>query len=234
MEALRKRKKARAAARAAAASKASSNGGAWSSGPGLLALPAVTGIRPLTAEEKNERRLLELCEDHSPLNSADSANPAPPSSGLKILPVPPPSAQVPRKFTSVEDWPKQTDVRCLNCTLQFSGVPWTQPEHIIRAGDPFPCRNVFCAGPCQWRWIDDTFDPRYKPDENAKMKARARYFASLILERPIKAGEIQPAPSRSVLTCYGGDKTPAQFAEEVESLGPLVPGKFPRFGPITR
>ena len=145
---------------------------------------------------------------------------------------PPPAAPPPREFRSVEEWPKETDVRCLNCTLQFAGVPWTQPECIIRAGDPFRCRHVFCSGPCLWRWIDDTADPRHDPDANARMKMQARYLASLVLGRPVKAGEIQPAANRAVLTCYGGDKTPAQFAEEVEALGPLTPGKFPRFGSI--
>lgn len=120
---------------------------------------------------------------------------------------------IPLTFTSLESHPRQTNLLCWNCTRNFKGYPWFEPQSMscnsrqLRKNEPrkdihFSCHGNFCSAPCVRKYIDThTRSLSERNDKISMLKIEYEIF----MGKPIDF--IPPAPSHTNLVQFGGTMT---------------------------
>jgi len=128
--------------------------------------------------------------------------------------------KLPNIFTNVDNWEKQTNLLCWNCTLSFTTTPVFIPKVIepnsskIKEDREDPSRQlsisvhgVFCSFKCANYHINTNYSVVEKIENLNKLKLLYKLFHNE------KMKETSICLDKTLLTQYGGDLTPIQFRE---------------------
>jgi len=142
--------------------------------------------------------------------------------------------KIPTVFTTVEEWPKSTNIQCWFCNRSFKSRPWFEPQSI----EPNSVGNVgkmlttdevmnsvnthnvkivpkgiFCTCNCVRAYIDlHTKQLSSKHDKVSMLK----YVYQLFNNKTIP--DIQPSPEHTDMVQHGGYLTEAQYQKKIDSL----------------
>jgi hypothetical protein len=119
--------------------------------------------------------------------------------------------RVPRRFASVETWPQSCNLRCWHCDLPIGDrPPCFVPLSLDLLGGEYCCNTlgVFNRWGCVIAYIDGAYADRAKRDH---MRHLAKIFAGRMLGLAAMPPYIEPAPPRTQMQCYGGEKTADEY-----------------------
>lgn len=124
---------------------------------------------------------------------------------------------IPPRFTTVEIWPKSTNLRCWNCDLQFTGYPKfvpMNPEYGANRSEIYEVRGNFCEWNCAVRYVMEKIPPYQQSDLNRLICVVSQKFTGRATQK------IMPAPDKTRMHAYCGDHgiSPAQYREEIAQL----------------
>lgn len=126
--------------------------------------------------------------------------------------------KIPPVFTSLESWPKSTNINCWSCSIEFTTRPYFIPERIKNrreGGTEMITHGNFCSANCAIRYLNTDYgqsgsvssDKLSKWDAYHGVKIVHRIFTS---KQPEK---IAPSPPKTLMKQYGGELTKAQYHE---------------------
>jgi hypothetical protein len=121
-----------------------------------------------------------------------------------------------RSFTSLDDWPDSTNIKCWACNHSFDNRPVFVPTYIKETDDGLEIgvKGNMCGFNCAERWIID----RYAHCREDRWK----YQDNLILLHYLFTGyyvaSIAPAPSITEHQMYGGDLDHNAFWRKMKEL----------------
>ncbi len=129
-------------------------------------------------------------------------------------------SSIPKKFTSVEDWPKMTNLHCWNCDRTFSSYPKfipKNPETIYINGklethwDP---EGNFCEWNCVIDWIRSRLPQNRQWDAEQDTCTVAGKFSHKKIVR------IMPSPQKTMMKHYCGENgiSEKQYQELINRL----------------
>lgn len=132
-----------------------------------------------------------------------------------------PFDEIPAVFTSIEEWPFSTNLRCWSCSFTFDGAPCFIPT-FVRAGSKskveIGVKGNFCTFNCAARYIDDMFPPQAFSSKHWRMRDNLclvyYYFKGL------KVKHIKPAPPKTELKIYGGKLKEEEFWSKMKEMDP--------------
>lgn len=134
-----------------------------------------------------------------------------------------PLDKIPETFTSMEDWPMSTDLRCWSCTFTFAGPPRFVPTSIrgerCESGERtvIATKGNFCTFNCAARYIDD-YPGQISPEKRWRM--RDQLLLAYYFFHGLRVQHIEPAPKKTRLTSYGGDLTEDEFLALMREIDP--------------
>lgn len=125
--------------------------------------------------------------------------------------------KIPQTFTSLENWPKNTNIRCWFCTLKFKSVPWFIIKSISNTqdGKVMNVKGNFCSCGCLMGFVKKNYSNREHFDIYHNV-----YTLYTILTGKKKM-TIKPSPDIYNLKLYGGDMTIEEYREELERVNIL-------------
>lgn len=122
--------------------------------------------------------------------------------------------KIPQTFTSLENWPKNTNIRCWFCTLKFKSVPWFIIKNIsnTHTGKVMNVNGNFCSCGCLMGFVKKNYSNREHFDIYHNI-----YTLYTIINGKKKM-TIKPSPDIYNLKLYGGDMTIEEYREELEKV----------------
>ncbi|MEL0212472.1 MAG: hypothetical protein VW891_18155, partial [Novosphingobium sp.] len=132
-----------------------------------------------------------------------------------------PFEKIPAVFTSVEEWPFSTNLRCWSCTFTFDGPPCFVPTFVRTGSDSVEVgvEGNFCTFNCAARYIDDTYPPRAYAVKHWSM--RDNLCLVYFYFKGLRVKHIKPAPRKTELIGFGGDLDEEDFWARLRELDPL-------------
>ena len=127
--------------------------------------------------------------------------------------------KIPSTFTSLDEWPSETNLHCWQCGFTCDGKPIFVPIFIRETvrGVEFGVKGIMCTFNCAARWIISNsnlnIEERWKYQNNLKIL----YFLFTGIHNEIKL-----APEKTALKKYGGDLTDEEFWDELKKLDPIA------------
>lgn len=132
-----------------------------------------------------------------------------------------PLDKIPREFTSIEDWPHETNLRCWSCGYTFKGCPVFVPKDVRESesgGIEFGVLGNMCSFPCAELWISIHFAAK----EDQRWRAQDNLCLVYLLFTGHHVARILPAPHKTELQKYGGDLDEDTFFQKIRRLDPLT------------
>jgi len=129
---------------------------------------------------------------------------------------------IPKQFTSVEEWPKMTNLKCHQCSRGFGTYPKfipTKPERVFRRGREeihyIPSGN-FCTWNCAISHIDET--QKTQKDSKCELKDSVYRVASLFEKKSIV--KILGSPSKTEMKQYCGEHglTEQEYQKKIDKI----------------
>jgi hypothetical protein len=145
--------------------------------------------------------------------------------------------KIPTLFTTLNNWPKSTNILCWRCNRSFKKRPWFEPQSIEPISDNttgnvgkmlneidlkksinikgvcITTLGVFCSCNCVQAYINiysrDIIDKINKTE-------MLRFVYEIFTGKKIP--DIQPSPSPMIMIHFGGDKTEQEYQQIIESL----------------
>lgn len=125
--------------------------------------------------------------------------------------------QLPKVFTSLENWPLTTNLRCWNCTLNFKRTPIFAPTYICHLSGSLKIGvcGVMCSFPCLARWLVNN----HKQITNDLWEAlkHAEYLYQVFNGATLTT-QIELAPSFTELKQFGGNISNENFSNIIIDL----------------
>ena len=125
--------------------------------------------------------------------------------------------KIPQTFTTVEEWPKKTNLKCWSCDRNFNTMPIFIPLTLIQSDDPKkrcgamdPLGN-FCTWGCAAQYIN-----LYFPSEKWEKHSFLRMLYKMVTKEHID--EIVAAPLKTEMHQYGGKLTSKKYSELLVDL----------------
>jgi len=126
--------------------------------------------------------------------------------------------KIPPVFTSLESWPKSTNIDCWSCSIEFTTRPYFIPERIKNrreGGTEMLTHGVFCSANCAIRYLNTDYGESgsVSPSKLSKWDA---YHGVKIVHRIFTSKQVEkiaPSPPKTLMKQYGGDLTKAQYRE---------------------
>lgn len=118
---------------------------------------------------------------------------------------------LPTIFTSLDNWPKQTNTHCWTCECTFTNRPIFIPLHIKGSSDGMWDMNthgIFCSFSCATRHIKDFMD--------STLFTNLYHLYYIFYKKEVKC--IYASPRRYCTKKYGGHMTEAEYIEEIHRL----------------
>jgi hypothetical protein len=126
--------------------------------------------------------------------------------------------KIPPVFTSIETWPKTTNIHCWCCSIEFPTRPYFIPERIKNrkeGGVEMLTHGIFCSANCAIKYLDTEYgllngnssNKLGKWDAYHGVKIVHRLFTSKSVEK------IAPSPPKILMKQYGGELTKAQYRD---------------------
>lgn len=129
---------------------------------------------------------------------------------------------IPKVFTSLDSWPKSTNIKCWFCTLTFSTRPVFVPGRDIKQ-----VNGNFCWFNCAAAWIN------LQP-ENVQWEMREQLKELYYIFTGKRVNVILPAHAKTEMKEYGGMSTRAAYIKKNAELDILSTNtKFPLHYGIT-
>jgi len=125
--------------------------------------------------------------------------------------------QLPKVFTTIENWPLKTNLRCWNCTLSFKRTPIFAPSYIcyLSGSLKMGVHGVMCSFPCLARWLVNNHqqitNDLWEALKNAHYLYQIMYGATLITS-------IELAPPFTELKPFGGSINCEDFPNIIVDL----------------
>lgn len=125
--------------------------------------------------------------------------------------------EIPKRFTSVDTWPKFSNRKCLSCDLMPESYPAFiphDPERDANGNDVCDVdkREHFCTWNCGARYVEKEYPKDQIWDTLKTMCLFESKFTGKLREK------IPSAPSKTLMIQYGGELTPKQFREKINQL----------------
>ena len=132
-----------------------------------------------------------------------------------------PPDRIPHRFTSLEEWPLRTNLRCWECDCTFDDRPKFAPTYVREAemgGLEVGVRGNFCTFNCAELWIEVHFAG--KPD--LLWRAQSALCLVYFLFTGYRVSRILPAPDKTERREYGGEWTIDTFWARLRALDPIA------------
>lgn len=142
--------------------------------------------------------------------------------------------KIPSCFTTLENWPKKTNLKCWSCHRYFNSIPWFEPQAIepICLGSVgkflssvdmkkltnqkiynIPAKGNFCSCNCVQEYID-----RNTKDLSDKINKKKMLEYVYMLIKGKKIIDIRPSPHYTNLKQYGGNYSETEYQHKIDSL----------------
>jgi hypothetical protein len=195
--------------------------------PNILHLEGVTLKDYVPIEDVFDGRLLE----EASVVAAGSGRAE--AAGFDVQPY----SSIPRTFTSVDDWPASTNLRCWSCGFTFDGPPSFAPTFVREALNARGASVVevgvegnFCTFNCAARYIDDMYPRLAFPTKHWQM--RDNLCLVYFFFKGARVRHIHPAPRRFQLAAYGGTLSADEFWAQMRELDPIHGLRDHRLGTV--
>jgi hypothetical protein len=106
-------------------------------------------------------------------------------------------SKIPLKFTTIDEWPKSTNIKCWWCTQSFKTVPLFIPSYIATNGDMVPEGNI-CTFNCGAAYIDVFVDAKCRWERHEMLKILHHKITGISVKH------IPPSPLPFTMVQYGG------------------------------
>ena len=116
---------------------------------------------------------------------------------------------IPKNFTTLDNWPKSTNLHCWTCECTFTNRPIFIPLHIKSISDgswDISTNGVFCTFSCAARHITDYVPPLYF--------THLYQLYNIFYNK--KVNYIYPSRKRYCTKKYGGHMTEGEYMEEIK------------------
>lgn len=142
--------------------------------------------------------------------------------------------KIPTKFTSVEEWPKTTNLECWHCRRTHRNKPYFEPQSIDPSNDQsdgkiiafaktaqdmqkrkimMSVRGTFCSRNCVRSWINiHTSNMHDKMNKIKMLLYLDELFTGITLP------DVQPSPAPQELLRCGGHLTDAEYQQKIDCL----------------
>jgi hypothetical protein len=122
--------------------------------------------------------------------------------------------KIPSVFTTLDNWNKQTNIRCWFCTLRFKSVPWFIIKSINQtaSGKIYNIDGNFCSCGCLMGFVKKTYSRREHFDIYHNI-----YSLYTIMTNKKKLNIIE-SPDIFNLKFYGGGMSIEKYREELEKI----------------
>ncbi len=124
---------------------------------------------------------------------------------------------IPSNFTSLDEYPKYTNLKCWSCSLNFNTIPIFVPTFIQTTSDNINIgiRGNMCSFNCASLWIDTM---------SINLEEKWNLHQNLCLLFFIMTGKfisyIKPAFCKTKLKAYGGEWDEKTFVQEMKKINP--------------
>jgi hypothetical protein len=175
--------------------------------PNILRLLGVQLVNYVPVEDKADERLLTG-------GGSEAAAPEDPPSEGDL-----PRDKIPRSFSSLEDWPHGTNLRCWQCDFTFSDRPKFVPTSVREGPDggiEFGVQGNMCTFNCAELWILVNLkgEERWRAQDDLRLV----YF----LFTGVRTAHIRPAVPKTELRQYGGELDEETFWKKMRELDPVA------------
>lgn len=167
--------------------------------PCILRLAGITMADYVPIEDVYEQRIQEEIEDETPKEPETAYD------------------KIPRTFTSLDDWPLSTNLKCWDSDATFETRPVFMPTHMVDGGNGrsvFGVEGNFVSFPNVARYI-----VKHYTREEAEQK-----LSLLNIVYEIFTGHsttyIAPAPPKEKKVQYGGEMSEEEYWEKIRLLDP--------------
>jgi hypothetical protein len=125
--------------------------------------------------------------------------------------------KIPKHFTTLDDWPKSTNLRCWFCSLKFKTIPWFIIENVNHTseGSKFDIKGNFCSCGCLLGFVKINYNERNDFDIYRSINKLYTIFYNK------KISEIKPSPNQYILKIYGGDYTIDDYKKEIKKINDI-------------
>ena len=126
--------------------------------------------------------------------------------------------KIPKKFTTVENWVKKTNLKCWSCDCKFHNFPIFIPTSIERSDNPDRiCGNMdvhgnFCSWNCAAQYINLHYTGYSKWEHHEMLKLLYKIFTGVEID------EIIPSHCKTNMEQYGGKQTQQEYRNELAKL----------------
>ena len=125
---------------------------------------------------------------------------------------------IPPVFTSLETWPKNTNIKCWSCSCSFYGPPIFIPGDFAASKSPGEvCDGIdvignFCSWGCSSRWIDMHYTGNCKWEKKEMLKLLYKMMNGETIN------EIISSPCKTIMKQYGGSVKECDYKKLVINL----------------
>lgn len=122
--------------------------------------------------------------------------------------------KVPKVFTTLEAWPRRTNLRCWSCDFNFESRPVFVPMDIKESFGciEIPVHGNMCSFPCAALYITSN----YTRDQQWKLFEYLFFLFKIFRGRYVT--KIDVAPRKTLMQQYGGAMEPHEFRKKIERL----------------
>lgn len=119
---------------------------------------------------------------------------------------------LPKKFTSLDQWPRYTNLHCWHCASQFDSVPIFIPRNPSQ--DQYDTHGVFCTWNCAMAYIETHFH------RDSKWDAKQMLYHLHYIFTGQKTHYIAPAPPHTILKQFSGSTgiSIGEYREQIAKL----------------
>lgn len=122
--------------------------------------------------------------------------------------------KIPKIFKNVKTWTTTTNIKCWHCELSFNNPPVFIPNEIYNTstGKEISVCGNFCSFGCAKSFLDYNKSKPDNWDKNEMLKLLFYLFNAK------KIDDIKPAPSKYILTKYGGSTTIKDYQAKLKEV----------------
>lgn len=128
--------------------------------------------------------------------------------------------KIPKVFTSLDAWPRRTNLKCWACDFNFETRPLFVPLDIKDASGhgggsnmvEIPVHGNMCSFPCAALYIT----ANYSRDQQWKLFEYLFFLFKIFRGRYVT--KIDVAPRKTLMQQYGGNLEPHEFRKKIERL----------------
>lgn len=122
--------------------------------------------------------------------------------------------KIPKHFKCLDEWVKNTNIRCWYCSLKFKNTPWfiILNTNSTAEGNLYDIYGNFCSAGCLQGFVNIHYERR----KNFDIYESIKFLYKLFYNKKIK--EIQHSPNKYNLKIYGGDLEIIDYQREIQKI----------------